>query len=117
MAVSRNDIFYAIGFKNISSTRHVMNNADHDSPCIHVLNNNNIVIKKNKTGIIDPLVLLKYVDHDDFYMYPYKNMMGVIVTDEITDEDDDFITLNCHLCDPYFDTELSRETLDSLFNK
>lgn len=117
MAVCRNDIYYAIGFKNISSTRYVMHTADHDSPLIHVLNNDNIVIKKNKNGIIDPLVLLKYVDHDDFYMYPYKNMMGVIVTNDITDEDDDYITLNCHIFDPYFDAELSRETLDSQFNK
>ena len=117
MSVCRNDMYYAVGFKNISSTRHVMHNADHVSPLIHVLNNDNIVIKKNKNGIINQHVSLQYVDHDDFYMYPYKHMMGIIVTNDITDEDDDYITLNCHIFEPYFDTELSRCSLDSQFYK
>jgi hypothetical protein len=94
-----------------------MYNADHVSPRVHILKRNNIVIKKNKNGVINTDVSLKYVDHDDFYMYPYKNMIGIIVTNEIEEEDDDCIILHCHVFDPYFDTELSRTSLDIQFNK
>jgi hypothetical protein len=117
MAISRNDIHYAIGFKNITSIRHVMYNVDHESPKVHLLKNDNIVIKKHTNSSKNTELSLKYIEHDDFYMYPYKNMMGIIVTNEIDEEDDDYIVLQCHIFDPYFDAELSRAFLDDQFNK
>jgi hypothetical protein len=115
MAICRNDSYYIIGFKNITSTRHVMFSADHDIPSSHFIKDNNIVIKKARKGLVRDDITLKYIDHDEFYMYPYKHMMGVVITNEIEDEDEDTITLNCHIFDPYFEVEMSREALDLQF--
>lgn len=117
MVISRNDTFYAIGFKNITSIRHVMHNADHESPLVYLLKDNNIVIKKHTNASDNTELSLKYIEHDDFYMYPYKNMMGIVVTNEIEEEDENYIILHCHVFEPFFDTELSRAFLDDQFNK
>lgn len=120
LALYRNDTYYVIGFKNITSTRYVMQNVNKNTPVIHLVKENNLVIQKNVVEIpVQPdldNITLKYVDHDEFYMYPYKHMMGVVVTNEIEDEDTDSITLRCHVFDPFFEVEISRKSLDAQYN-
>jgi hypothetical protein len=115
LSLNRKDKDYLVGFKTATIARHVMYNIHHH-PNMLLVKENNLIIPKNKLGNYENNMYLKTIENDEFYKYPYTKLLGLIITNEIMDEDNDYITLNCTIMEPYFDVDIVRDTLNTDYN-
>lgn len=125
--------FYVIGFACNKIARRVQYNL-HPTPYIHLQKNKQIELDIMKKKImIDPVSTLKiqkyqgssddplndgnyhmsvYYD-SEFLLYPYKNMVGLILPYELIQETDTEFEFLSTVIDPFFDADLYKMSIDN----
>ena len=130
---------YVVGFSNQVLARHVQYNLPQepivyitkkDQNCLDIdleFNNTNLkvalyasaelYIQKTKyiDDAIDSILYSPYhldtVKYEDFMCYPIDKMLGIVLPEEIIEEDEDLMVLHCQVIDPLFIPEYYKKKL------
>ena len=147
VSVFHNEKHYAIGFKNQILARHVQYNLFHTldtakDPIIYLCkkdtdstinidfkskqatmsfcNNADLYIQKAKP-ISDRIVYSPYhldvVPEKTFLCYPIDQNIGIVIPEEIVEEDDDIMVLQCQMIDSFFIPDYYRKQLSRQYDK
>lgn len=134
VGIVHNNFHYVIGFKNIVMARNVQYNL-HPEPriildraniteisvledCMTIDLNSKLYIQKYNGSAQDPLndghYHINTEDELNFLQYPIDKMIGVIMPNELLDEDDDNFIFESQVIDPFFKAEFYRSRLRDL---
>jgi len=124
--------FYIIGFSNNNMTRKVQYGL-HPTPYINLKKNKQIELDIMKKKIIiapnSELSIQKYtgeqnqmndgnyhlsIHYDsEFLIYPYKNMIGIIIPHSLEEETETEFHFTSTVIDPFFDPDLYKMSIDN----
>jgi hypothetical protein len=130
LSVKYKDNNYVLGFGNVTLARYVMLNMSippylNMSPYTNLVTYDemklmsvyrpmNVVVKKERhiiRGSLQSDCIISHMSRSALQDYPCSRMLGVILSVDVVDEDDDVIILHCNVTDPHFDCKKYRRRL------
>lgn len=71
--------------------------------------------KPTRDSILDSPYHIDVIPVEDFYAYPIDKLIGIVIPDEIIEEDESLIIFSATMIDPYYDPEYYKRQLDKHF--